>query len=1439
MGTAGRGRPSRFSKSGSAVSALGKTILSRGLPSLLAALLCSVVPALAETPGGTRIANTATVTSGSALFSSNTVTIMVRSTATIEFLKYAPRPESGGAAVPVAETSYRTGSGGFVAIPQPPPTLNPAVPLLGSANGVPINYYLGETIYLRLTDLDQNLDPAKTEFILLTVTCRETGDTETLRLSETGPDTGIFTGYLPTTLDGGSGADGRLLIQDNCQFSASYVDSADGTDTSVSAALVDPYGIVFDSLTGAPLDGATVTLFNVGTNSPAIVFADDGVSPYPATITTGDPAYSLPNGGFRFPYIVPGNYRLMVRAPAGYGVPSTADESQLLTVRPDAVLVAGSRGEDFAVDPGPALRIDIPADPLLSYLWLQKTVGDEQATVGDFLQYRLELENTNDAVAAPTVTIGDQLPLGFRYQNGSTRIAGTRSADPTISGDGRTLTFQVGDIPPKGRVVVTYVAEVAAGAKPGVATNTAQAIDGNSTASNQAKAAVTVREQFFRDKVFLLGRVLSGDCSESDAEMSGLGGVRIYLEDGSYVVTDKAGKYHFEGIDPGVHVVQLDLDSLPAGYEARPCQVDNHFAGRTFSQFVDLQGGTPWQANFYVAPKPLPTGQISFSLEGHVAGTTVLYRLPIEIRDVAVANLQALLVLPPGTGNLPGSTRINGLAAADPLSVDGALAIPLGQLPPGSHHLIELTVNDQGGNSGELLAKAVLTFDLPGNPGQRTPQAENRIIREATETRFHLPEIIFSPRYPTFVAELSDADLDQLKNIATTLDGKTIIRIDAVGHADDVPIAAGSQHIHPDNQALSEARATNVVRALGEMLHLPPSKVTISGRGDREPLSRDKTADSRALNRRVELHVVAEEISSDIRLSPAPPAPSVEMTLTPRQLSPSETAPLKAEPEAVPQPGIKTPADGSRIVDQVMQVQTALDARLTPRLTLDGKEIPGERIGFRRTNQQANLTSYNYVGVDFGEPGTHELILEGIDPFGNVRFSATSKVVRTGKIKRIQQIPGPENIADGVTPVTIRLRIEDLAGDQVAAPLKMQLTNGSLAPWNPKNANLRTPDDPDRNLIEVDQDGFARFAATTHAGRHTATLIYGDIEVKAETWLKPKMRDWILVGFAEGTVGYNTISNNTVSADEAGIDEHGYTDGRVKFFAKGAIKGEWLLTLAYDSDKPDLDGDSLQQIIDPDTYYPLYGDETQQGYEAASARDIYVKLERDQFYALFGDMQTGLTQTVLSQYSRGMNGFKSELQGERFAYTVFAADTRQAFVKDELRGDGTSGRYPLSQKDLVINSEEVVIETRDRFHNERIVKEERMSRHVDYDIDYDAGTLWFKRPVPSKDENFNPVFIVVRYETAASNQANLNYGGRGAVKLLDGQVEVGASLIHEDNGVAEGDLYGADVTVQLTPQTTLRAEVAATDVEEIDDDRKGDAYLAEIEHRGERLDGRA
>lgn len=1266
---------------------------------------------------------------------SNTVTLTTRTPAVIEFLKYAPRPESGGEAVPVPPpTLYQKSDGSFAPIlPSPAATANPTVPLLGS----PL-YYLGETVYLRLTDLDQNTDPATIETVVVTIVCAETGDSEVLRLWETGPDTGVFTGYLPSSASAAPGADGQLVVRDQCHLQASYTDPFDLIKTVVDAALIDPYGIVFDSLTGQPVDGATVTLFNVGTNAVATVYGDDGTSLYPPTVTTGGMVsdaggqnYQLPPGGFRFPYILPGTYRLDVTPPTGYVFPTSATDAALLVVRPGAALTLGSRHEPFPVLPGPALRIDIPVDPLLSYLWLQKFVNTDEATVGDFLQYRLELENTSAAITAPAVTIEDRLPLGFRYQDGSTRIAGKRAADPEISADGRTLTFALGDLPPQTRLKVTYVVEVAAGTKSGKAVNQAQGHDRFGARSNRARATVEVREVFFRDSTFLLGRVLTGSCDQADTAMPGLAGVRIYLEDGSYVVTDKDGKYHFEGVEPGTHVVQVDLATLPAGFEMIPCEESSQSAGRGFSRFVDLKGGTLWQVNFHAAPLPPPTGEVTLQLFSTLDGDVATLRAVARASSVAVDNLRLTLMLPSKSAYLAGSARQNGDAVADPLAMGGAINLRAPRLAAGETVEFLIQAKLAGGQGDdELPAKALLTFDSPAARNQRTPLAENRF------------------------------------------------RLNA---------AAGQPPRAEVTQPASPAQGVATTGATATATAGKPAKV-----------------------------------------APLPVAQAPEVTPLWLASLPPEAAILW------PAPGTAPAQSYTRIL-----VQHPRDSQVELRLN-------GERVDpfhFDTTKPVPNrpfvLSTWESVGL---KPGRN--LLEAIIAIGNgqppLRLEREFWHVTT--VEKVEWLEERSTLlADGLQPPTLVLRLTDRDGHPLhpereveyrVSPPYQALRDGKI------EATVRSTGSG-RLVVGDDGLAYAQLEPTTQVGEVTLSLATTGEPLEIRAWLKPAPREWILVGFAEGTAGHNTISKNMVSAEDAGIEADSYTDGRVKFFAKGALKGDWLLTLAYDSDKPDLDGDSLRQMIDPDRYYPLYGDGTRQGYEAASARDIYVKLERNQFYALFGDMQTDMTRTELSKYVRSLNGFKSELRSEHFDYTVFAADTRQGFAKDEIRGDGTSGRYTLSRKKLVINSEQVTIETRDRFHHEVILKSESLSRHADYDIDYDAGTLYFKRPIPSKDAEFNPMFIVARYETRSSDQTYINYGGRAAAKLLDQKVEIGATHVHEENGQGEGDIVGADVTVKLTPKTVLRAEAATSKVEEIGQaTRSGEAWLAEIAHNGEQLTAR-
>jgi hypothetical protein len=47
--------------------------------------------------------------------------------------------------------------------------------------------------------------------------------------------------------------------------------------------------------------------------------------------------------------------------------------------------------------------------------------------------------------------------------------------------------------------------------------------------------------------------------------------VRVYLEDGRYSVTDEEGKYHFEDVEPGSHVVQMDTVTVPQTHQLAGC----------------------------------------------------------------------------------------------------------------------------------------------------------------------------------------------------------------------------------------------------------------------------------------------------------------------------------------------------------------------------------------------------------------------------------------------------------------------------------------------------------------------------------------------------------------------------------------------------------------------------------------------------------------------------------------------------------------------------------------------------------------------------------------------------------------------------------------------------------------------------------------------------
>jgi uncharacterized repeat protein (TIGR01451 family) len=1467
------------------------------LTSTLLFALCLIAPQVSVaqvTQAGTVVRNTGSVAfevspGDSRTVVSNEVTLVVQplpSRATIGIARY----EASSGSTSTAGPTQCLASAGFVALPAPVPPggqpLDPMQPIPMQSTGVA---HAGEPIFVRVADADRNRDSALVETVDVRVSAPSTGDVEVLRLSETGPNSGVFVGYI-TTAATAAASDCALQVERNSELEATYVDPTDSNDAAQADALVDPFGLVFDSQTGAAINGARVRLINVATSLPADVFGDDGVSRYPSEMITGQRVtdqggtqYDLPAGVFRFPLVAPGNYRVEVIPPGGYSFPSerTIADLQLLPAAPYR-LHDGSFGRSFPVLAAPAVAVDVPLDPGGSSLVLRKTAGQQIATTGDFVQYTVTLQNTSVNGAFVNVQMIDRLPAGSRFRTGSLRVNNVRVADPVVAADGTTITYTHPRIEAGETVTLRYVLEFTIAMRgERDAVNTALAVAPGNVRSNEARALVRMTDELFSQKGFIVGRVFEGKCDEDGRERSGVPGVRVYLEDGRYGVTDDNGRFHFEGLEPGTHTVQLDKLTLPEYLEIAPCNDRMNHSGRGYSQFAELTGGTLWRSDFVVRQKSAPKGEVQFEFRSQLAADLqvkdddglVNHEAVLHVAGVPVGNTRAMIMLPAGFEYVPGSATIDGLAVSDSpeqatgvagavvSAANGAVVARLGELPPNSVRTFRFQTRTESNAGGELAVRALAMFDSPAKSGQRTEPVEAKLARGAA--RFNRGQFTFRPRFDVLRTELLPSDERALRELVSTWRDAREIRITAVGHADAQPISGRNRAVFADNYALSQARAQAVANYLAAALGVPADRVAVQGRGSDEPLSAGKDAASYAMNRRVDITIEGQrfEANAPLELKHAGgEAPKVATTgvilrgaketlqrakrVAPQALDVGSTA-INIEKL---EPGIRwvsPEADATPAIASIkLAIQHARDQKVE--LTVNGRAVDVLNFDGVAFNDAGTVAVSRWRGVDLVD-GDNKFACKVVDTQGKVVWQGERTVhYGGGPVRADLDKAASKLIADGRTRPVIALRMFDQYGKPARAGTiaSFSVESPYRSWWEVEQLddNQILANGPREPQVEIKENGLAliELEPTTVAGNAMIRVRFNERQQdEYKVWLAPAARDWILVGIAEGTAAYNSISGNMETASAADRENGVENDGRVAFFAKGRIKGDFLLTVAYDSARDKQAArDRLRGQIEPDRYYLLYGDGTEQRFEAASQNKLYLKIEREQFVALFGDFDTGFTVTELTRYNRSLSGLRTDFAGEHVQVTGFAARTDTGLVQDELRGDGTSGLYRLSRSPIVIGSDKLRIETRDRFETSRVVDTRELSRFIDYDLDYERGTIFFKEPIESRDHELNPVFIVVDYEVRTGGEDQTAAGVRVATKLLDEKLEIAASGIFEGAAAGDTQIAGADATWRLSPETRVRAEVAQS---QSDDPLRADsatAWLVEAKHVSEKLEAR-
>jgi len=331
---------------------------------------------------------------------------------------------------------------------------------------------------------------------------------------------------------------------------------------TIGVVFVDPYGVVFDSVSNDPIEGAVVTLYydNDPSSSRAWIPAVVGTHIDPGDV---NPMTTGADGFYSFNCIT-GDFRIDIAAD-DYRYPSAKN-----SFPEDRVIVIGSKGETFTVG-SEIIEMDHSADPDTNLLRIEKKANKEEVSIGDIVTYTITLENISSDDVTDTY-LEDKIPAGFKYLKGKAILDNIRIADPT---GGRPLTFNIGTIASGEARTLKYQLIVGSGVTYGDYKNRAFAKYFNGTViSNTAVEKVEVIPDPLFDLGTVIGKVFNdrneNGIQDSPENIDGqiiieepIPNVQIVTEEGTIITTGKNGKYHLAGITPGRHLLRLDERTLP------------------------------------------------------------------------------------------------------------------------------------------------------------------------------------------------------------------------------------------------------------------------------------------------------------------------------------------------------------------------------------------------------------------------------------------------------------------------------------------------------------------------------------------------------------------------------------------------------------------------------------------------------------------------------------------------------------------------------------------------------------------------------------------------------------------------------------------------------------------------------------------------------------
>lgn len=761
--------------------------------------------------------------------------------------------------------------------------------------------------------------------------------------------------------------------------------------------------------------------------------------------------------------------------------------------------------------------------------------------------------------------------------------------------------------------------------------------------------------------------------------------------------------------------------------------------------------------------------------------------------------------------------------------------------------------------------------ELPDEP-QVCPEqaAAETVTRVYDPPSGNLPPVYFEKGKPVMPLNYSG----QLTMILKGLEGKSNARLRFIGYTSNERLDRRTMMIYGDDIGLSTARARRVKDIVQKELQLTEKQVEYEGRGNVQSSDVVNTGFSNTDSS----HVLIEAVYDD--LATLEEEEGLEITRFKRVVKlkdPYMLNLMRITVDGIPlhDPN-KSTEDMQRCTDTALEkanIQLKYNGlELKPRLNVSAwpaairyrdrpeTERYEDEIRFKMYSNYPSFISKSEVRIFDKEQSDRDtpLAIAAIDENGYAQWRANFEEYQAPgrELKYLLRVYDKEGNFDQTE--TQRFWVVDeqepgLLGRDIKKELligfgKSRLTLENIVKTGGTIRVNGTDIPADHNVwvggrsAPISKDGKFVFEEIIPLGLHTLEVAVLDKKGGGELFLRDlnfDSNEWFYVGIADVTLsGDNTNGPaQLVTADQTHYDNDLALDGRIAYYLKGKFWSDWEITSSMDTLEGPIDDifsnflnkspDALFRRLDPDYYYPTYGDDGTVEEGAPTLGKFYLKLSKDNQHLLWGNFKSTYVGNDLAHVDRGLYGLnlhyetdKTTSFGEKiFSFDGFAADPGTIAGRDEFRGTGGS-LYFLRHQDILTGSDRVRIEIRDK-DSGMVVGVKNLVSALDYDIDYLQGRIMLAEPLSgtvtnemllsSGGNSGDLVTLVVRYEyTPGFDKIDtVVLGGRTHAWMAD-MFKLGVTTTSTDDGVVESSLTGIDATLRKSANTWMKIQSASS-----------------------------